>query len=144
MKNKIYNICIKFINWLLAILFNKTPKYKHSKLMTFGVPMCPKCGLKLQYKDNGLVVIEYDWFAGGPIGAGIHVSGHGKQEYQFHYNRCPKGCSEGWEMIEYRETPSWWDDLWGLDCPFTTGNIIEEYKKGEIYGRKFTGFTITR
>ena len=144
MKNLLNNFFNKIYRWLLNLLFNKKPKYEPAKFMLFGAAMCMKCGTKLQHKDNGLVVIEYDWTYGGSIGAGIHISGHGSTEYQFHYNRCPFGCNEGWEMLEYRETPSWWDDLWDLDCPFTSGNIIEKYKKGEIPGRKFTGFTITR
>ncbi len=130
-------------NWLKSKLFESKIKYEDEKpLLKIG--KCDKCniGTLSIYKDHGLVDIEYDWYGGGPIGGGIHVSGHGHQEYQFHYNKCTN-C-DNWEMIEYRETPSWWDDLWGLDCPFTKGNIIEKYKNGQVSTHKYTSHTITK
>ena len=105
--------------------------------------LCPKCEkAPTRYYDHGLVKIVYDYTAGGPIGAGIHVSGTGSKEYQFHYKKCTE-C-DYWEMIEYRETPSWWDDLWGNDCPFHKGDIIEIYKSGNHGIDKFKSYEITR
>lgn len=105
--------------------------------------LCPSCGLgPYNYHDTGLVDIEYDWYGGGPIGAGVHVSGHGHKEYQFHYKKCEK-CGH-WEMTEYRTVPSWWDDLWGNKCPFTVGDIIKKYQKGEIGTDKYTSHSIKR
>lgn len=105
--------------------------------------LCPKCEkAPTRYYDHGLVKIVYDYTAGGPIGAGIHVSGTGSKEYQFHYKKCTE-CNY-WEMIEYRETPSWWDDLWGNDCPFHKGDIIEIYRSGNHGHDKFKSYEITR
>ena len=104
--------------------------------------LCPKC--KKSYTENkntGVVVIYYDYYAGGPIGAGINVSGSGHKEFQFHYKKC-HDC-DYWEMTEYRETPSWWDDLWDLDCPFKQGNIIDVYKSGKHGTDKYTSHKIT-
>jgi len=105
--------------------------------------LCPKCEkAPTRYYDHGLVKIVYDYTAGGPIGAGIHVSGTGSKEYQFHYKKCTK-C-DYWRMVEYRETPSWWDDLWGNDCPFYKGDIIEIYRSGNHGTDKFKSYEITR
>ena len=105
--------------------------------------LCPKCEkAPTRYYDHGLVKIVYDYTAGGPIGAGIHVSGTGSKEYQFHYKKCTE-C-DYWGMVEYRETPSWWDDLWGNDCPFYKGDIIEIYKSGNHGTDKFKSYEITR
>lgn len=106
--------------------------------------LCPKCQkAPTRYYDHGLVKIVYDYTSGGPIGAGIHISGTGSKEYQFHYRKC-KECDH-WYMIEYRETPSWWDDLCGNDCPFTKGDIIEKYQSGKMGSTyKFKRYEITR
>ena len=52
----------------------------------------------------------------------------GEREIQFHYKKCPV-CGH-YEIFEYRETPSWWADFWGLDRPFTKGSLeYEDLKK---------------
>ncbi|MBP5785106.1 MAG: hypothetical protein J6W16_05940 [Methanobrevibacter sp.] len=108
--------------------------------------LCPKCQqTKLETIDNGLVEIIYDYIRNGCLGTGMNVAGTGKQEYQFHYKKCPE-C-DYWEMIEYRETPTWWDDLWNLNCPFTKGDVIEDFKNGKVYKHqndKFVKYRITR
>ena len=131
---------IDFFKRLIMLLSGKRLDREEKTLLKFG--RCPQCNNSLSYINNGLVEIEYDYTAGGPIGAGIHISGHGKKEYQFHYDKC-LNCGY-WKMIEYRETPSWWDDLWNIDCPFTQGDIIQKYKNGELYNKKYTSHTITR
>lgn len=108
--------------------------------------LCPKCQkAPTNKKYSGLVNIIYDYTTGGPIGAGVHVSGTGKQEYQFHYIKCSE-CSY-WQIYEYRETPSWWDDLWDVDCPFTSGDVINAWQTGTIKGHatdKYKSYEITR
>jgi len=107
--------------------------------------LCPSCkDSKTNYYTTGLVEIKYDYVAGGPIGGGIHISGTGTKEFQFHYRKCPK-CGY-WYMVEYRETPSWWDDLWNNDCPFKQGDIIQQYKSREkdSSSEKFKSYEITR
>ena len=136
------NIFKKIWNWIKGLLFNSKIEYKDDIKLLGWNPSCPKCRTSMGYFDTGVVEIEYDYTAGGPIGAGIHISGHGKQEYQFHYYKCGK-CGN-WEMCEYRETPSWWDDLWGLDCPFTKGDIIKKWENNEFYAKKYTSNKITR
>lgn len=135
----------KILNWIKNLLFDENLSYvnDNNKMLRMN-PLCPSCRSTMGYFQNGLVEIEYDYTAGGPIGAGVHISGHACKEYQFHYYKCPKGCKEGWEMYEYRETPSWWDDLWNIDCPFTRGDIIKKYQNGEFYNKKYTGHRITR
>ena len=133
----------RFLKRLFMLLLGKRPE-RASSLSAAKVEECPSCGKPMTYSDSGVVEIEYDYTAGGPIGAGIHISGHGSKEYQFHYYKCPNGCASSWKMIEYRETPSWWDDLWDLDCPFTQGDIIQMYKDGVFYNKKYTGHRITR
>ena len=106
--------------------------------------LCPKCQkAPTSYYNSGLLKINFEHFYGGPIGAGVHGSTTGSKEYQFHYKKCTS-CNH-WEMVEYRETPSWWDDLWGNECPFTKGNIIDCWlagKMGNTY--KFHYYEITR
>lgn len=93
--------------------------------------LCPKCEkAPMTYYNHGVVKVHFDHFYGGAIGAGIHGSTSGSKEYQFHYRKCNE-C-EYLYMIEYRETPSWWDDLWGNECPFTKGNIIEYWYDGKM------------
>jgi len=141
----IYNMkkIIDFFKRLFMLLSGKRLD-RQEAMLGLGSMACPSCGQPMGYHDNGLVEIEYDYTAGGPIGAGIHISGHGKREYQFHYFKCQKGCASGWKMTEYRETPSWWDDLWNNDCPFTQGDIIQKFQNGEMYRKKYTGHRITR
>jgi hypothetical protein len=100
---------------------------------------CPKCGTKMNYIDTGVVVVKYEWFTGG---IRTHLSGHGSQEYQFHYHKCPY-CGE-WEMVEWRETPSWWDDLWDNDCPFTRGDIIKKWQNNEFRMKDYEGHEFTK
>jgi hypothetical protein len=93
--------------------------------------LCPKCEkAPMTYYNHGVVKVHFEHFYGGAIGAGIHGSTSGSKEYQFHYRKCNE-C-EYLDMIEYRETPSWWDDLWGNECPFTKGNIIEYWYDGKM------------
>ena len=105
--------------------------------------LCPKCEkAPMTYYNHGVVKVHFEHFYGGAIGAGVHGSTSGNKEYQYHYRMC-SSCNY-WEMIEYRETPSWWDDLWGNECPFTKGNIIEYWlagKMGDTY--KFKSYEIT-
>lgn len=137
------NILKYAFNWLTSKLFDTKIKYEDDKKILKS-SKCD-CGDTLTiYCDHGLVDIEYDWHAGGPISGGINVSGHGHQEYQFHYNKCSNPACDKWEMIEYRETPSWWDDLWELDCQFTKGDIIKKFQNNEFYGKKYTSHKITR
>ena len=134
------NKIIDFLKRLWRLIIGKEVRPQEMTLL--NNPLCPYCNTSMGNFVTGVVTIEYDYFAGGPIGAGIHISGHGHQEYQFHYNKCGK-CNY-WKMYEYRETPSWWDDLWNLDCPFTSGDIIEKYKSGEINTKKYTSHYFTR
>ena len=130
----------KIINWIKTKLFDKKIKYEDDVMLTLN-PACPDCGNAMGYFDTGVVVVNYEWHT-----AGIreNQTGHGSQEYQFHYYKCQKGCKNGWQMYEYRETPTWWDDLWGLDCPFTRGDIIKKWQNNEFNLKKYEGHTITR
>jgi len=107
--------------------------------------LCPKCNKgEMKYHETGLADIEYDWFSGGPVGAGVHVSGHGHSEYQFHYKKCNK-C--GYYVItEYREVPSWFDDiisdLFDHQQPFKKGDLISDFKN--MSGKKYTSHKILR
>ena len=93
--------------------------------------VCPECrkGV-IEYKDNGLVEIVYNYRRRTRIGIRYTYSGTASQEYQVHYKKCPE-CGK-MEIIEYRETPSWFDDLCRIDCPFTKGNVIEDWKSGKL------------
>jgi len=106
--------------------------------------LCPKCKkAPTSYYNYGLLKVYFEHFYGGPIGAGIHGSTKGSREYQFHYRKCSK-CNH-WYMVEYRDTPSWWDDLVGNDCPFTKGDIIEKWQNNQMgTGYKFERYEITR
>lgn len=128
----------KIWNWIKGLIFDKKIEYKDEVLLTLN-SCCPKCGSSMNYLVTGVVTIYYEWHT-----AGIreNQTGHGNKEYQFHYNKCPK-CGE-WQMYEYRETPSWWDDLWGLDCPFTRGDIIKKWQNNEFSLKKYEGHTITK
>ena len=129
------------IQMFQEIIDNKE-KERMDELIKEG-KLCPKCKHgEMKYHNTGLVEIDHEWFSGGPAGPGVHVSGEGIKEYQFHYKKCEE-CGY-WEMTEYRETPSWWDDLWNLDCPFTSGNIIEKFQKGELSSKKYKSHKITR
>ena len=136
------NFLKKIWNWVKGLIFDKKIEYKDEVLLTQN-PQCPKCKQTIMgYFDTGVVKVNYEYHAGGPIGGGVNISGNGTQEYQFHYYKCGK-CGH-WEMYEYRETPSWWDDLWGLDCPFTRGDIIKKWQNNEFYSKKYEGHTFTR
>lgn len=102
--------------------------------------LCPKCKEdKPEDYKTGVVEFEYETVAGV-----IRETQHfvETKEYQFHYKKCPK-CGH-WEMYEYRPTPSWWDDLWGLDCPFHKGNIISLWENGDACPGEYIGYKITR
>lgn len=131
----------KIVNWIKCLLFNKKIRYTDETSLLEWNPACPDCGTSMGYFDNGVVVVEYDWWTGG---IRTHLSGHGSQEYQFHYYKCQKGCPNGFKMYEYRETPSWWDDLWNLDCPFTQGDIIKKWQNNEFPTKKYTSHRIIR
>ena len=134
---KVINKRIKeFKTWL-----DNVEEDKYEELRKQGL-ICPSCAKEMEYKETGLVDIVYQYFSGGPVGAGIHVSGTGHKEYQFHYKRC-KNCPH-WEMVEYREVPSWWDDLWGLDCPLTKGDIIAKFINNEMSTKKYESHEFKR
>lgn len=128
----------KIWNWIKGLIFNKKIEYKDEVLLTWN-PCCPNCKTTMGYFDTGVVEVKYEWFTGG---IRTHLSGHGSQEYQFHYYKCGH-CGE-WQMYEYRETPSWWDDLWGNDCPFTRGDIIKKWQNNEFRMKEYEGHTITK
>lgn len=106
--------------------------------------LCPKCQkAPTSYYNGGLLKVYFEHFYGGAIGAGVHGSTKSSREYQFHYRKCTN-CNH-WYMVEYRETPSWWDDLWGNDCPFTKGDVIEYWQSGKMGNcYKFERYEITR
>ena len=106
--------------------------------------LCPKCQkAPTSYYNGGLLKVCFEHFYGGAIGAGVHGSTKSSREYQFHYRKCTN-CNH-WYMVEYRETPSWWDDLWGNDCPFTKGDAIEYWQSGKMGNcYKFERYEITR
>ena len=135
------NFFKKIWNWIKGLFFDKKIKYEDEILLTWN-PCCPDCKTTMGYFDTGVVKVNYEYHAGGPIGAGVHIFGHSSQEYQFHYYKCGK-CGH-WEMYEYRETPSWWDDLWGNDCPFTRGDIIKKWQNNEFRLKTYEGHTITK
>ena len=83
---------------------------------------CPKCFGKQKKYYTGLIEIKsHDGFY-SPLGGGVAVGGDGVTEYQFHYTKCSK-CGH-WEMFEYRIVPHWWDDLFDIDCPFTSFEYV--------------------
>ena len=134
----------KIWNWIKSLFFDKRIKYtddvENDKPMLTLNPQCPVCKQTVMgYFVTGVVEVKYEWFTGG---IRTHLSGHGSQEYQFHYYKCGK-CGH-WEMYEYRETPSWWDDLWGNDCPFTRGDIIKKWQNNEFRMKEYEGHTITK
>ena len=71
----------KIWNWIKGLFFDKKLKYEDEILLTWN-PGCPKCGTTMGYFDTGVVEVKYEWFTGG---IRTHISGHGSQEYQFHY-----------------------------------------------------------
>ena len=103
--------------------------------------LCPKCSHgKMETFNTGILKVEVLKHSGGPMGGGTNVTTNSTIEYQFHYKKCDE-CGH-WEMIEYRETPNWWDKLWGKK--FTKGDIIEEYKKGNVRSQDYKSHNITR
>lgn len=136
---------IEFIKNICNKVFGKKQETLQSNVLTgSNFETCPICkkGKMNVYHDHGLVEISMQWYSGGMNGT--HVSGQGKAEYQFHYYTCENGCSDSWKMIEYRKTPSWWDDFWGCDCPFKQGDIIQKYKNDEMPTEKYISHKITR
>lgn len=129
--------------WLKNKIFDKKIIYANSKSLKSDQCSCGKGTLTI-YRNHGLCEIKYDYVSGGPIGGGISITGHGTKEYQFHYNACTNPDCNNWEMVEYRQTPSWIDDLFNIDCPFYKGDIIKLFKDGKIDGKTYTSHKITR
>lgn len=103
---------------------------------------CPKCFNKQKKYYTGLIDIKsHDGFY-SPLGGGVAVGGDGHTQFQFHYTKCPK-CGY-WEIFEYRTVPHWWDDLFNIDCPFHSGNIIQKYIDGKIPGEKYISYEVLR
>ena len=135
--NKLREKRIKeFSGWKEGVDDDKKEELRENGLI------CPECDSEMVEKYTGLLEVLRTWATGGNVGAGVHISGEGKKEFQFHYKKC-KNCDH-WEMIEYRETPSWWDDLWGIDKPFTKGDIIQEYINGNRNGERYKSHEIVR
>ena len=106
--------------------------------------LCPKCNTKQEIHYTGLIKWDINVKCSRFRGAGLTP---GSETYQFHYKKCSK-CGE-WKMFEYREVPSWWDDLLNKDCPFKQGDMIQEisdkWKSGEMQNTKqYASFKILR
>ena len=116
---------------------------KIAELQSQGI-CCPKCFNKQKKYYTGLIKWDINVKCSRFRGAGLTP---GSETYQFHYKKCSK-CGE-WKMFEYREVPSWWDDLLNKDCPFKQGDMIQEisdkWKSGEMQNTKqYTSFKILR
>ena len=116
---------------------------KIAELQAQGI-CCPKCFNKQKKYYTGLIKWDINVKCSRFRGAGLTP---GSETYQFHYKKCSK-CGE-WKMFEYREVPSWWDDLLNKDCPFKQGDMIQEisdkWKSGEMQNTKqYTSFKILR
>lgn len=113
--------------------------------------LCPECNQKgmisgMEYHGTGVIKINWEHAEGGPMGFGNHQWVRGSTEYQFHYKKC-RDCGY-WEMIEWRHTPNWFEDLinkiFNTDNNFVKGNIINEYKWGKFADDGFKSYEIIR
>ena len=102
--------------------------------------LCPEC--KEDIPEDHLTGLVEIYFEAGN-GAIRDSSDHGTatREYQFHYKKCPK-CGY-WEMYEYRETPTWLDDLVHINPDFKQGNIIHKWIADSGHN-DYLGYKVTR
>lgn len=122
----------------------KLRKEKSKEWSEQGV-LCEHCELgKMEYFETGLVEIYVHSEFFGPMGGGLNFNEDKTREYQFHYKKC-EYCGHV-EIVEYRETPSWLDDLFKTDIKFKKGDIINKYQCGLFNedGLKYLDYKIIR